>query len=135
MLEIERLQQSNDRDAAWDRQMRIYLSLYDAICGLRASLPITGPVSTEQAEQSERLLRLYMRKFVELPRARVDEVVEGFWSTGKGIMQAGLIGGTATLCVGYGLPAMAGVAIGTMIFAPKNAADLIKAAREALLKP
>ena len=50
----------------------------------------------------------------------------------RGVMQAGLIGASAAIAFSCGLPAMAGVAIGAMIFAPKHAADLIKAAREAL---
>ena len=47
-------------------------------------------------------------------------------------MQAGLVGASAAIAFSCGLPALAGGTIGAMIFAPKNAADLIKAAREAL---
>ena len=135
LLEIERLQKSNDRDDAWDRQMRIYLALYEAVTCLRATLPAQGPVTEAQAEKSEKLLRLYGRKFSELPVARVDEVVEGVWEAGKGVLKAGLIGTSALLGMSYGLPAYAGIVIGSMIFAPKSAADLIKAAKEALVKP
>jgi hypothetical protein len=135
LLEVERLQQSNDRDAAWERQMRVYLSLYDAVTGLRATLPLSGPITDVQAEKSEKLLRLYADKFAELPVAKVDEVVEGTWEMGKGIVKAGLIGTTALLGMSYGLPVIAGIALGSMIFAPKSAGELIKAAREAVTKP
>ena len=47
-------------------------------------------------------------------------------------MHAGLIGTSAAIAFSCGLPALAGSAIGAMILAPNNAADLIKAAREAL---
>ncbi len=39
LLEIERLQQKNDKDEDWSRQMRLYLTLYEAICQLRVNLP------------------------------------------------------------------------------------------------
>lgn len=135
ILEIERLQRSNDHDDAWHRQMQVYLSLYDAVQSLRENLPLVGPVASEQAEQSIGTLQLYMQKFRELPRSKVDEVVEGAWGVGKGVVTAGLIGFTTALAVSYGLPVVAGVAIGSMAFAPKNAAELIKAAREVVLPP
>lgn len=135
ILEIERLQNSNDRDEEWKRQIRVYLILYEAICQLRSSLAAAGAVTVAQATRAESVVRLYLSKFKELPRAKADEVIDGFWTTGRGVIQAGLIGSTTALAVSYGLPAMAGVAIGSMIFAPKNAADLVKAAREAIVPP
>jgi hypothetical protein len=132
LLEIERLQRTNDHDEEWKRQMRVYLVLFDAICQLRTNLPESGPVTVVQAERSEGLIRLYLNKFALLPRSRADEVVDGVWTTGRGVVQAGLIGSTTALAVAYGLPAMAGVAIGSMVFAPKSAVELIKAAREAI---
>jgi hypothetical protein len=136
LLEIERLQQRNYTDdldqAEALRQIRVFLTLYDAICALRAQLPATAPVTEEQAEKSVSLVSLYTKKFAELPREKADEVVEGFWTAGRGAVQATLIGTTTLLGVSYGLPALAAVTIGTMVFAPKKAADLVKAAREAL---
>ena len=135
-LEIDRLLRRNYSDdldqIECQRQIGIYLTLHDAICALRENLPASGPVSEGQAAKSESLLRLYADKFRQLPFAKADEVAEGTWEVAKGGVKAGLIGGSALLAMSYGLPAMAGVTIGTMIFAPKNAADLIKAAREAL---
>jgi len=135
LLEIERLQHSNDRDDAWERQMRIYLTLHEAVRRLRHNLPALGPISDEQAQTSEKLVRLYMREFSELPRTKVDEIVEGTWDVGKGVIKAGLIGTTALLCTVYGLPAYAGVAIGAMVSARKDAGEIIKAAKDTLQKP
>jgi hypothetical protein len=115
--------------------MEVYLALHDAITRLRATLPAEGPITDEAAETSERLVRLYCRKFAELPRAKVNEVVEGVWDTGKGVVKAGLIGTTALLGVSYGLPVLAGVALGAMVFTPKSAGEIVKAARDALAKP
>lgn len=132
LLEIERLQRVNDVNDAVLRQLRIYVELYEAIRLLRSQLPEQGPVSEKAAEKSVSILTLYMTKFSELPRTKVNEIVEGVYSTGKGFVQLGLIGLTAKLGVSYGLPANACIAVGSMIFAPKNAAEIIKAAKEAL---
>lgn len=135
-LEIDRLLRRNYTDdldqIECHRQISIYLTLNDAICAFRESLPASGPVTEVQAAKSESLLRLYADKFRQLPFAKADEVVEGTWEVAKGGVKAGLIGGSALLAMSYGLPSMAGVTIGAMVFAPKNAVDLIKAAREAL---
>jgi hypothetical protein len=135
LLEIERLQSKNDRDHEWDRQMRVYLALHDAVVGLRANLPATGPVTARNAEESERLIKLYLRKFGSLPREKVDDVINGVFEAGKGAIKVGLIGATSLLAVSYDLPVLAGVTVGSMVFAPKNSADLIRAAREAILSP
>jgi hypothetical protein len=136
LLEIERLQRLNFKDdldqAEAHRQIRILTTLYEAICALRDQLPEIGPVTEDQAKTSVSLVSLYGRKFADLPRTKVDEVIDGAWSTGRGILQAGLIGTTTIIGVAYGLPALAAVTIGAMVFAPKNAADLVKAARETL---
>ena len=136
LLEIEHLQQRNYTDdldqAEARRQIRIFVTLYDAICALRRQLPATAPVTEEQAARSVSLVSLYANKFADLPRMKADEVVEGIWSTGRGAVQASLIGTTTLLGVSYGLPAIAALTIGAMVFAPKNAVDLIKAGREAL---
>jgi hypothetical protein len=136
LLEIERLQRLNYKDdldqAETHRQIHILITLYEAICALRDQLPETGPVTEEQAKKSVSLVRLYAGKVADLPRTKADEVIDGAWSTGRGIFQAGLIGTTTVIGVAYGLPALAGVTIGAMVFAPKNAADLVKAARETL---
>jgi hypothetical protein len=136
-LEIERLMRCNYSDdldmAECRRQIGGFLALHDAIQTLRAKLPEAGPVTEGQAAASERLIRVYMSKFSELPHAKADEVVEGVWEGAKGMVKIGLIGATAVLGVSYGLPAGVATAVGAMIFAPKNAADLIKAAREAMV--
>jgi hypothetical protein len=137
LLEIERLQRLNYKDdfdkAEAHRQIRILITLYDAICALRAQLPETGPVTEEHAKKSVSLVKLYAGKFADLPHTKADELVDGVWSTGRGLIQAGLIGTTTVIGVAYGLPALAAVSIGAMVFAPRNAADLIKAAREAFI--
>ncbi len=135
LIEIERLQGRNVRDHEWDHQMRVFLALHEAVSGLRQNLPAAGPVTDQNAIESERLIRLYLRKFGALPREKADEVVNGVVQVGIGAIKIGLIGATSLLAVSYGLPALAGVTIGSMVFAPKNSADLIKAAREAILPP
>jgi hypothetical protein len=136
LLEIERLQRRNfvdelDRLESL-RQIGVFLSLLEAICGLRKALPETGPVTEQDAAKSEKLMRVYANKFAELPLAKADEVVEGVWDTAKGTVQAGLILGTTGLALSYGLPALAGVTVGAMVFAPGRTADIVKAAKEAL---
>jgi hypothetical protein len=64
-----------------------------------------------------------------LPRDKADGVVEAVWQTGAGIIQGGLIFGSTSLAVAYGLPAVAGVATGALLFAPDKAAAIINAAR------
>jgi hypothetical protein len=142
LLEIERLQQRNYQDdfdkAECQRQISIFLTLHEAICDLRQQLPEATPITDTQAEKSISLVRLYASKFATLPRDKAQEVVDGAWLALRGTCQVGLIGATTALGVAYGLPAIAGVAIGAMAFAPKNAENLIKAAREgigALPKP
>ena len=104
--------------------------LYDAVTALRTRLPEVGEITVVQAQESEGIVRLYIERFRELPRTKVDEVVEGLWTTGKGALQAGLVGATAVLSMAYGLPATAGIAIGALAIAPKNAVEIIKAGRE-----
>ena len=138
LLEIERLQTRNyvddfDRDESV-RQIGVYLTLHAAITELRAQVPIKGKIEVTQAEKSERLLTLYWKEFAKLPRAKVGEVVEGAWETGKGICQVGLIGMSTYMGMQYQLPPMAGVTIGALCFAPKKAGDIIKHAKDALIK-
>jgi len=136
-LEIDRLLSRNYSDdldrAECRRQIGVFLAMHDAIQALRVKLPHEEPVTEGQAAASERLIRVYMRKFAELPHAKADEVVEGVWEGAKGTVKVGLIGATAVLGVAYGLPVGIATAVGAMVFAPKNAADLIKAAREAVV--
>ncbi|MDF1874103.1 hypothetical protein [Vannielia sp.] len=139
LLEIERLQKMNyENDAVMEeakRQIGVLVTLYDTVQALRSKLPEDGPVSDEDAETSEKLLRLYGKKFAQLPREKIGEVVEGVWETGKGAVQFGLIGGSAYLAALYGVPIAAGVSVAALCFAPKKAGQIISAAKEHLPKP
>jgi hypothetical protein len=140
LLETERLQTKNyqsdeDRDEC-RRQIAVLVSLYEAIRALRARLP--GPeehVSQSDAEQSEKLLRLYGRKLAELPRTRVDEVIGSVWKSGGAAFQFGLVTGSAYLASLYGVPMQVSVPVAAVCFAPDKAGEIIKAARSTLGKP
>jgi hypothetical protein len=133
-LEIARLQSRNhqsDGEAEEARRMIRTLSfLAEAVLQLRVAVPAEGPAREGQAKDVEGLARLYMKKLGELPRIKVDEVVEGIWSAGRGACQIGLIGCSATLMVALGLPALASVAAATLVIAPKLGSDAIKGAVE-----
>ncbi|SPH16998.1 hypothetical protein DEA8626_00512 [Defluviimonas aquaemixtae] len=135
-LEVEHEQRRNYTDdfdlAEAKRRIGVLLVLHSAITRLRATVPATGPVPTANAVEAEKLLRLYGRKLCELPRAKVDEVVEGVWGTATGATKVGLILGSGALAGYFGLPALGGMIAGSMVFAPKNAAEVIKAAKEYL---
>ncbi|MFN3823645.1 MAG: hypothetical protein ACK4RN_06665 [Pseudorhodobacter sp.] len=136
LLEIERLQTRNYEDELDMleslRQIAVFLALHEAVCGLRKALPETGPITEKDAAKSEKLMRVYAKRFAELPHAKADEVVEGVWDSAKGTVQAGLILGTTAMAMGFGLPALAGVTIGAVVFAPGRTADIVKAAKDAL---
>lgn len=138
VFEIERLQIRNfstDREQKEaQRQIGVYLSLFDAVEGLQANLPKDGPVSEVQAEESIKLLKLYRDKLSELPKEKVDEVTEGVWDFGKGALQFGLIGAASTLAISYGMPQLGAVSVAAMCIAPKRAGDVIKVARESWIK-
>ncbi|MDN5785556.1 hypothetical protein [Pseudorhodobacter sp.] len=134
-LEINRLQTLNfetDKEAEDCRRfIRVLITLYAAIQRMRANIPQNGVVTLQQASEVEKLSRLYMRKFSELPRSKADEVVNGTWMAAKGALQVTLIGAsTATLMAGIGLPGMVAAAVSTMVFSPKLVPDVIKAGIE-----
>jgi len=137
-LEIECLQRKNFRDE-FDkdeciRQTRLLLSLNDTIEELRNVVPAQGEVTLEEAKKSERLLHVYAKKLADLPLARADEVVEGVWQTGKGFLRLGLLGVSAGLLASFGLPPVASVLAGSIVFAPKQMTDILRVARDALQK-
>lgn len=138
-LEIELEHTRNYTDdldlAEAKRRIGVLLALHTAIGRLRLTVPERGPVSREDAATAEKLLRYYGDKFAELPRAKADEVVEGVWETGKGVISVGLVLGSGALAGYFGLPALGGMVAGSMVFAPKNSADIIKAAKEFLTPP
>ncbi len=138
-LEIGREQHRNYTDdldlAQAMRRIGILLALHSAISQLRLTVPELGPVPHDDAATAEKLLRYYANKFAELPRAKAGEVVEGVWETGKGVVSVGLILGSGALAGYFGLPALGGLVAGSMVFAPKNSADIIKAAKEFLTSP
>lgn len=133
LLELERQQKRNDRDDA-KYQIRIYVTLYEAIVQMRQAVPAAGAVTEPQAAQTEKLWRLYSRKMADLPRQKADEVVQGIWETGTGAVQFGLIGWSAYVAALLGLPVNAGVAVGALCFAPKKAGTIIKSAKDLLSK-
>lgn len=138
-LEIERLLKRNYTDdldqQECQRQISVYLALYDAVCALRDNLPTAGPVTLEQAATSEGLLQLYWNKIKQLPREKADEVVEGIWGTAKGAMKLGLIGTSIAMANSYGIRPDVAAALAGLVFAPKNVGDVINAARGLASKP
>ena len=138
LLEIERLQKDNFLNATLPdecaRQVRNYLTMFEAVQALRARLPESGPVSEEAAAESEKLVSLYWKKLKALPRSKADDVVEGVWQTATGTVQGAVILGSTGLAVSYGIPALAAFATGALVFAPNRASDILKAARETLPK-
>ena len=136
-LEIEREQTRNHVDdldvSEAKRRISVLLALHSAISRLRATVPVAGAVPVANAEEAEKILRFYGRKFASLPRAKADEVVESVWGTTKGLINVGLILGSGALAARFGLPPIGGIVAGSMVFAPKNAPDIIKAAKEYLV--
>ncbi len=137
LLEIDRLQNRNYRDeddkAEAMAMLRTLLTLFEAVGALRKTLPKDSVPSEQDAEKAHGLLTVYANKFRELPVAKADEIVGGVWEACKGTAQVSLIMGSTALFTQFGLPVMAGFAAGSMVFARQNAADLIKAAREAVI--
>lgn len=137
-LEIERLQKDNYLNSHEPeyvrRSIETLLTLSESIAALRATIPATGPISTEVAERSARLFAVYKDKFKKLPVEKADEVVEGVWQTFVGSARVGLIFASTSLGGYLGVPPHLAFAGGAMAFAPKQASDLIKAAKEAFTK-
>ncbi|SFN69934.1 hypothetical protein SAMN04487859_10771 [Roseovarius lutimaris] len=138
LLELERLQHKNYESELEQlegkRQISVFLTLYEAVERMQALLPNENPATTADAEEMEGLLRLYFDRFRGLCREKVDDVANGVWSTGAGVVQGGLILGSASLATTFGLPAMAGVAVGSLVFAPDRAGQIIKVAKETITK-
>lgn len=141
LLEIERLQQDNylnmNAPEHVAQSIGVLLTLFETLQKLRATIPQEGPVGTEVAERSEGLLRLYARKFAELPREKVDEVKDGVWDSAKGAGRVSLIFASTALAGSLlpALPAHLAFAGAAMVFAPKQAGDLLKAAKELFAQP
>jgi hypothetical protein len=138
ILEIERWQTSNELNVKVPdecvRQVQLLVTMYEALSGLRACVPEAGLPSEEITKEAIGLGQLYLSKFAALPRDKADDVVDGVWGTVANVGKATLVLGTTSVFVQFGFPALAGVAVGTTIFAPKSAADVIKAAKEYLSK-
>lgn len=137
LLELDRMKGKNDfgdlGHAEFQRRRKVLLLLYEAVKTLRAQLPSSGPVSTAQAERSERALRLIFKKLADLPVKKADEIADNLWGVGERIVQAGLIAGTTALATAYGCPMPLALTAGTFVFAPSKAADIIRTTKEALL--
>lgn len=128
LLELERLKRKNFFDEEVRRQTSIYLALYETATALRATVPLTEPATTQQAQEVEKLSDLYIRKFSELPRKKADDVVES-------VCALGIVGVSGALLTALGAPALAAFAISAAVAVPKKAADLIKAVKEGLKGP
>ncbi len=129
-LELQRLMQKNDVDDVVRRIMRLLVGIHETLSQLRQAVSRPEVIEQKQADEVVGLARLYWTKIQELPRGKVDEVVEGLWQAGKGATRIGLIGLSATLLTSMGLPAMAGVAAGTLVFGGRQTGDILKSAKE-----
>jgi hypothetical protein len=138
LFEIEREQRSlpNGKSELEDakRRIRFLFDLHTAVARLRDATPLVEVPTLEQAAVVGKLFHLYSQKVISLPRVKADEVVEGIWSTGKAIVQIGLILGTTKLAMQLGLNQQGAMAAATFVFARKSADDIIKAAGQ-LLSP
>ena len=139
LLELERLQQKNYESELEQlegkRQISVFLMLHQAVERMQALLPKENPATPAEAEEMEGLLRLYLDRFQGLCREKANDVASGIWSTGVGVVQGGMILGTATVATTFGLPAVTGVAVGSLRFAPDRAGHILKAAKDAITKP
>ncbi|MGC1494269.1 MAG: hypothetical protein WA790_00560 [Sulfitobacter sp.] len=134
LLEIERWQTSNLLNAKIPdecvRQVRTYLVMYEAIQQMRDCVPSEGKPTEVQAEKAIGLGTLYLEKLKSLPREKADEVVEGLWDIGRNSKDLGIVLGTTAVFSYFSLPLLSGVAVGTVLIAPKKVNQIIGAAKD-----
>lgn len=104
ILEIQRLQDRNYRDDADRnesvRQIGVLKTLHQAILRLTMLIPETEDMPQEDAVAAESLVRLYVSKFKEWPRANADEMVDNscrFALVGLSAMTLPMLGVSATV--------------------------------------
>lgn len=128
-LEIERLQGLNyQNDAMMDeakRQIRVLTTLRMAIGQLMPLIPTTEFMSDKDAAEAEGLVRLYVSKFQEWPRANAGDLVDN-------TIRLSLIGLTATVAPMVGISASVAAIGGAALFGSKKIAESAKAAKDAV---
>ncbi|WP_341365568.1 hypothetical protein [Yoonia sp. BS5-3] len=128
-LEIERLQRKNyqsddERDEA-KRQIGVLTSMHEAVLGLADLVPETDHMPQGDAEQAVGLVRLYLGKFKEWPRANVDELVDN-------TCRLGLVGATAVTLPLLGVSATVAATAGAVFFGGERILKNIKSAKDAI---
>jgi hypothetical protein len=130
-LEVERLQYRNyrnDDDAAEaKRQIGVLTTIYRCVEAMKTLVPATAEMSDVDAERAERLTRLFVRKFMEWPRANSDELVDTTY-------RAALVGATTVMLPLIGVTAPHALVAGMVFFGSKKMIDAVKAAKE-MMKP
>ena len=122
------MQKRNYRDeedaAEAKRQIGVLSTLYMSVEGLKALVPQNAEISPGDAEQAEKLARLFVRKFKEWPSANAEDLVDS-------VYRLGLVGASAALLPMIGVATPWAVAAGIAIFGNKKIADALKIAKDA----
>lgn len=127
-LEIARLQARNyrdddDRDEAV-RQIGVLKTLHAAVTLLVDLIPEADEMPQAAAVEAEGLVRLYVGKFKEWPRATADEIVDS-------TCRLALVGATAAILPMVGASATVATIAGAAFFGGERILKNIKAAKEA----
>lgn len=122
LLEMKRWQESNELNATMPdeckRQVRVLLTMYEALEGIGAQIPETGVATEEEAEAVIGLGQLYANKVKELPREKAGHIVEGTF-----------VAASAGLLTMIGLSPWASLAVGAITFARPDANQIIGVAK------
>ncbi len=128
-LEVERLRGRNARsqDEADEiaRQILSLATIGQAVAELQALVPATGTMTGAEAEQAEKLGRLYLRTFREWAHNSAAELVD---STAR----FGLVGASTTALTAIGLPASLVMPCALAMFASKDMIAKLKSAKDLL---
>ncbi len=126
-LEIARLQGKNYRDdeerEECQRQIRVLMTLHQAVSQLVGSLNLDHPMSRAEAERPEKLTRLFRKSLTEWPRENVDDLVDS-------TCRAALVGLTAMALPMLGASVTIATGVGVVLFGGKKVADAVKAAKD-----
>ena len=131
VLEVARLQSlnyvSDDHRDECVRQIQVLLTINSVVNRLRDVVALPQ-IADEQAQQVEKLGRVYVRLFQDWPRSNAPDLVD---STSR----FALVGASTVMLTMIGVPAAAAVGVGAAMFGTKKLVDGVKAAKEAMSPP
>ncbi len=126
-VEIERLRGKNAEDdmekQEIDQLIGTFKSMRSAVVGLSQLLPSKGVPTTEAAEEMGGLLQVFGSEFRKWPMENAADLVDSS-------CRVVLIGLTAGLLTAFGLPVLAGTAIGGIAFGGKKLVGIGKALKD-----